>query len=98
MLNTLSKTNYIQVTNQDSEQVETDIIVESPVSLTVNGNIWLTFMCTPIDLDALAVGFLFNEGLIKSFKEVASVRVCKNGQNVDVWLHHKIIEPKKKMI
>ncbi len=95
MLNTLTKTNYIQVTNQDSEQVETEIIVESPVSLTVNGSVWLTFMCTPIDLDALAVGFLFNEGLIKSFKEVASVRVCQNGRNVDVWLHHKIIEPKK---
>jgi FdhD protein len=66
---------------------------ERPVSLTVNGEVWLTFMCTPADLDALAVGFLFNEGLIEAPADVAAVRVCPTGQNVDVWLRRAVALP-----
>jgi len=75
------------------EPVETPVINESAVSLTVNGEVWLTFMCTPVDLEALAVGFLFNEGLIQSYAEVASTRRCLNGENMDIWLHKSIEKP-----
>jgi FdhD protein len=62
--------------------------------LTVNGEVWLTFMCTPVDLEAMAVGFLYNEGIIQSMGEVADVRVCEHGDNVDVWLNRKVEQPK----
>ncbi len=78
--------------NQPSSQC-TEIIVETPVSLTVNGENWLTFMCTPTDLEAMAVGFLFNENLIQSSSEIADVRLCAAGDNVDVWLHHPVEKP-----
>jgi FdhD protein len=68
-------------------------IVETPVSLTVNGQVWLTFMCTPIDLEAMAVGFLFNEGIIETLEEVADVRLCEHGDNVDVWLNRSVEQP-----
>lgn len=42
------------------------IAAEAPVSLAVNGEVWLTFTCTPVNLDAPAVGFLYNEGLLKA--------------------------------
>jgi FdhD protein len=74
--------------------VQTYTISEAPVSLTVNGQVWLTFMCTPIQLEALAVGFLFNEGIIKNKSELASVRVCPAGDNVDVWLEHPTEQPR----
>jgi len=69
------------------------VIVETPVSLTVNGDIWLSFMCTPIDLEAMAVGFLFNESLLSSTSEIASVRVCPGGDNIDLWLNHQVEKP-----
>jgi FdhD protein len=69
------------------------VIVESSVSLTINGELWLSFMCTPIDLESLAVGFLFNENLITSSDEIASARVCPAGDNVDVWLNHPVEKP-----
>lgn len=74
---------------------DAEIIIETPVSLTVNGDVWLTFMCTPVDLEALAVGFLFNEGIIQSFDEVVQARVCAHGDNVDVWLNHSAEKPEK---
>jgi len=68
-------------------------IVETPVSLTVNGEVWLSFMCTPVQLEALAVGFLYNEGVIETMNEVADVRVCEHGDNVDVWLNRTVEQP-----
>ncbi|MBI1855386.1 MAG: formate dehydrogenase accessory sulfurtransferase FdhD [Chloroflexi bacterium] len=75
------------------ESHDAETIVETPVSLTVNGEAWITFMCTPVNLEALAVGFLFNEGIIQSMDEVADVRVCEHGDNVDVWLNRAAQQP-----
>jgi FdhD protein len=68
-------------------------IVETPVSLTVNAQVWLTFMCTPVDLEAMSVGFLYNEGIIESMDEVEDVRVCEHGDNVDIWLNRNVEQP-----
>jgi FdhD protein len=78
---------------QKWEHHDAETIVETPVSLTVNGQVWLSFMCTPINLAAMAVGFLFNEGVIESMDEVADARVCEHGDNVDVWLNHPAEQP-----
>jgi len=76
------------------EHHDAETIVETPVSLTVNGEVWLTFMCTPVNLEAMAVGFLYNEGIIETMNEVADVRVCEHSDNVDVWLNRKVEQPK----
>jgi FdhD protein len=75
------------------ESKPTAVISEHPVTLTVNNEIWLTFMCTPSDLKALAIGFLYNEEIIQTMNEVASVRVCADGSNIDVWLNHAVKKP-----
>jgi FdhD protein len=75
------------------ETLETPVIGEAPVALTVNGEIWLTFMCTPSDLEALGVGFLYNEDLIQSCTEIASVRPCNNKENIDIWLNKTVEKP-----
>jgi len=75
------------------EHHDAETIVETPVSLTVNGAVWLSFMCTPVDLEAMAVGFLYNEGVIETMDDVADVRVCEHGDNVDVWLNYDAAQP-----
>jgi FdhD protein len=75
------------------EHHDAETIVETPVSLTVNGAVWLSFMCTPVDLEAMAVGFLYNEGVIETMADVADVRVCEHGDNVDVWLNYDVEQP-----
>jgi FdhD protein len=75
------------------EPFDAETIVEAPVSLTINGTPWLTFMCTPVELEALAVGFLYDEGVISHMNEVADVRLCEHGDNVDVWLNRSVEQP-----
>jgi len=71
----------------------TPVISEQPVSITVNGDIWVTLMCTPLQLEALAVGFLFNEGVIQDFSAVESIRICPTVDNVDIWLGFSVQKP-----
>lgn len=75
------------------EPLQSETIVEAPVSLTVNGEPWLTFMCTPTDLEAMAIGFLYNEGVVAGMEEVADIRLCEHGDNVDVWLKRSVLQP-----
>ncbi len=84
---------YDQYEFKKWKHVSAETIVEAPVSLTVNGQVWISFMCTPVNLEALALGFLYNEGVIESMDEVADARVCEHGDNVDVWLHHDAVQP-----
>jgi len=84
---------YILVKDKTWRSENSKVISEAPVSLTVNGDLWLTFMCTPVDLEDLAVGFLYNEGLIQSILDVASIRVCPSGDNIDVWTHQSLKQP-----
>ncbi len=84
---------YYKYSHEGWQSVQSRIISEAAVSLTVNGEVWLSFMCTPSDLEALAVGFLFNEQIISAPADVASVHVCQSGDNVDVWLNKAVQKP-----
>jgi FdhD protein len=75
------------------DPVDGRVIVESAVTLAVNGEPWLSFTCTPSHLDAMAAGFLYNEGVITSRAEIAAIDVCKHGDNLDVWLNHPVERP-----
>ncbi len=86
---------HLRYHNDKIEEITALLPTEAPVSLTVNGEVWLTFMCTPSQLEALAIGFLFNEGIIKDFSEVADTRICKHDDNVDIWLYHAAEKPAK---
>ena len=93
-MKTTKQIEYTFFRNGDPEVVPAEVIVEKPVSLTVNGDMWLTLMCTPVDLEALVIGFLYNEAIIQGMQDVVDVRPCENGDNVDVWLTHSVEQPK----
>ncbi len=79
--------------NGTGQPAEGDLPVEEEVVLAVNGQDLVVWMCTPSLLEELALGFLYNEGLIDGMGEVASVRVCGTGRCVDVWLHKDVEIP-----
>ena len=66
---------------------------EVNVQLSVNGAVWLSFHCSPDHLEALAVGFLYNEEFIQSAQEVASIQICETRDHIDVWLTHAQPKP-----
>jgi FdhD protein len=93
MQSTIKPIKYLKYNNPGWEALDAKIIVEAPVTLTINGEDWLTFMCTPTNLEELAAGFLFNEGLVQSASDLASVYVCEQATNVDIWTNNRVEKP-----
>ncbi len=61
---------------------EDRIIVEQPVTIMVDEVGSYTIMCTPCDLEALAVGFIYSEGMIDELDDIVSVTASKADGNV----------------
>ncbi len=66
--------------------VDGAVIREGLVRLHVNGQELVSLMCTPRELDWLALGFLRSEGIIESRQDVRLLKVCPSEACVDVWL------------
>lgn len=84
---------YVQYSKGEKTQLLSPVAAEESVGLTVNGDLWLGFQCTPVDLDLLAVGFLYNEACLNTVEEIENVHVCNQNDNVDIWLNHPIEKP-----
>jgi FdhD protein len=79
--------------------VQAEVIEEGQVAIFVNGRELVALMCTPHDPEQLALGFLANEGLISSIKDVEISHVCSSGGCVDTWLTHSIWDkPRRRVI
>jgi FdhD protein len=62
------------------------VVSEALVRLHVNGQELATMMCSPHELDVLALGFLANEDIIDRRADVRLVKVCPSLACVEVWL------------
>jgi FdhD protein len=72
--------------------------VEELISVYVNARPLVSLMCTPAQLKELALGFLYNEGLIDGMQDVAVIELCGGERCVDVWLRHDIESPQLRVI
>ena len=79
-------------------QVDAQVIEESRVTIYANAQEITSLMCTPGEMDVLALGFLKNEGIIDRLDEVRDVYVSRQECCVDVWLNHAAELPQSKTI
>lgn len=91
-------TDYLTVKRGGRGTVESEVIEESYVSIFVNGLELATIACSPLNQDALALGFLANEGIIAGLEDVRAVHVCPSGACVDVWLTRADFERPERII
>lgn len=80
------------------EETDGAVIEEGLVRIHLNGRELATFMCTPHDLEDLALGFLRSEGFITSLDDVRLLNICPNRNCVEVWLHDLSVEPPPRAI
>jgi FdhD protein len=81
---------YPSHSNVENEQ---PVASEALVTLSINGQEFLTFACTPFNLEALAVGFLFNEGIITTLDDISDLHLCGQGSQLDLWLTQSVRLP-----
>jgi FdhD protein len=77
---------YVRFRAGDARAVEEPVIAETRLRIVVDGAEVVELMCSPHRVSALALGFLYHEGLIDSLDDVASIRVCLPDGLAEVWL------------
>ncbi|MBB6214885.1 FdhD protein [Anaerosolibacter carboniphilus] len=76
------------------EQIErkSNICEEAPVDLILNGQKLITFMCTPMNLNELAVGHLYSRRLIRKVEDILTLAACEDMKKIYVMTSNKINE------
>ncbi len=64
-----------RVTGEGKQDIEDTVARELPLTIILNNQELVTLLCSPTDLDYLAVGFLASEGLLKSRDEIKKLIV-----------------------
>ena len=80
-----------RVTKEGSSSIEQEVAREILVTIFLNGQELVTLLCSPKELNYLAVGFLVSEGLFKSRDEIKKIEV-------DDWLGVVRIETKEGLV
>lgn len=89
---------YWQVHDDSAEIIDAKLIEEVLVSIYVNAQELATIMCSPLDEEALALGFLHNEGVISSIDEIGLIQANTPRSTVDVFLTRTKFDRPRRMI
>jgi FdhD protein len=68
--------------------VDGGVIEEALLTIYVNAQEVATIMCSPLDEEALTIGFLYNEGVIDSLHDIALIKPNGARTVMDVFLGH----------
>jgi len=82
-----SRIGVLRISGEGKERLNDVVIKERPVTVFFNDVELASLMCCPKDLNYLAVGFLFAEGLVKSKKDIK--RVFTDEKDGAVWVESK---------
>lgn len=65
----------VRITEEGKSRSQDCVVREFPLTIVLNNQELATLLCSPQDLDYLAIGFLASEGLIKSRDEIEKTTV-----------------------
>ncbi|MCK5341132.1 MAG: formate dehydrogenase accessory sulfurtransferase FdhD [Desulfobulbaceae bacterium] len=86
MTTTSSDILIIRVQGNRAEDRIDPVAAESSCTLVVNDEPLVSLLCTPHELDALAIGFLLSEGLLESRESLLSIHVDDKKATVRIRL------------
>lgn len=89
---------YHLVEGESAQVVDGGVIDERYLSIYVNGVELATLMFSPTQHLALALGFLYNEGIIQSVDDVAYTKLNVVGSVIDVFLNHSNFSKPRRLI
>jgi FdhD protein len=89
---------YFRIRGSRADEVAGEIVREQPLTLSVNGEKFLTLLCSPVKLEALVVGYLWMEKVIASLDEVTRVDVSPVDGHAEVTLSHPVTLPTERIL
>src|SRR4030043_1906977 len=75
MVSEVEKVPVLRLTETGKSSADDVVVREFPLTIVLNNHELVTLLCSPKNLDYLAVGYLSSEGLLKSKDEIKTITV-----------------------
>jgi FdhD protein len=89
---------YFQLKGGRFQEVKAEVVREQPLTVYVNGERFLTLLCSPFDLEPLVLGYLWMEKVIAGLDEVAGLSVSEVDGRADVTLTRPVTLPTERIL
>ena len=89
---------YVTVRGGRVSEVAGDVVREQPLTIHVNGEKFLTLLCSPMRLEALVVGYLWMEKVIGGVDDITGLDVSAVDGRADVTLAHPVTLPTERIL
>ena len=89
---------YIRVRGDHGDEVAGEVVREQPLTIYVNGEKFLTLLCSPIDLEALVVGYLWMEKVVAGPDEIRHLELSPVDGRAEVTLAFPVTLPTERIL
>jgi FdhD protein len=89
---------FVRVSRGQAEEVKAEVVREQPLTIRVNGTRFLTLLCSPFQLEALVLGYLWMERVIGGLDDVTSLQISEVDGLADVWLQRPVELPAERIL
>jgi len=89
---------YFQLKGGRFQEVKAEVVREQPLTVYVNGERFLTLLCSPFDLEPLILGYLWMEKVIAGLDEVTGLSVSEVAGRADVTLTRPVTLPTERIL
>ena len=89
---------YLKVRADRVEEIAGEVVREQPLSVYVNGEKFLTLLCSPMNLDALVVGYLWMEKVIADPREITHLEISPIDGRAEVTLAQPVTLPTERIL
>ncbi len=89
---------YFQVKSGRLDEVKGDVVREQPLTVYVNGERFLTLLCSPFQLEPLVLGYLWMEKVIAGLDDVTEIQISEIDGRADVTLRRPVALPTERIL
>jgi FdhD protein len=89
---------YFHVKSGRLEEVKGEVVREQPLTVHVNGERFITLLCSPFQLEALVIGYLWMEKIVEDLSEISRLDISDVDGRADVTLSHPVTLPTERIL
>jgi FdhD protein len=89
---------YLRIRGERTEEISGEVVREQPLTIHVNGERFLTLLCSPVKLEALVVGYLWMEKIIADPGDIARLEISVVDGRADVTLGQPVTLPTERIL
>jgi FdhD protein len=89
---------YLTVRGGRTSEVAAEVVREQPLTVYVNGEKFLTLLCSPMMLEELVVGYLWMEKVIAAKEDIVALDVSAVDGRADVTLAAPVTLPTERIL